>query len=724
MTAGRYVEAVALVLVTIGGLALTAVCLRRALGSSLSGAAARLAEVVIAIAILVLVSEALGTIGLFRAVPLVSVIAAISLAAFGLTKSRWVPIATGHGNRSAVDTRAREEAWWEPVVGILAVAIVIAEWAPATIHALRHGLSGTDTYWYHMPISAQFAQSGSVVPLHNINNDNTIAFYPATSELLHAVGILLVGSDVLSPLLTVFWLLLALFAAWCLGSRYGVGSLSVAATSMVLGTGEMVRGQPGSAYNDTAGIALLLAALGLLAHVDGLWETGRSLQSLWVPALSAGLAAGVKDTFIVPVVAITLGVLVLVPRGRRMRWGSWWCVIIVGAGGYWYVRNALDADNPFPNIHLGVGPIRLPTSPGAIGPKLWQFLFDGSAWRTYFLPGLHQALGSAWWAVIAIVILGLGGGAIVVARWLTGLISRPVSKDPAGEAKPRLRADEAMAALVSFVGLATVVGYLLTPQPNLPRSFVYDFRFSYFALLCGTIALPILLARWRWVSLLLPAYGVVICGTQFTRGVWFGTTSDPHLLAEGLFVGLTVVGLGLAFVVVSRRGRRGPLLRPGLALAVVVLVVAIGAGLPMENFYLDNWGMQAQYPGLARWASTVQGARIGITKGLILSYELYGSHLNNQVAFLGIAGPNGKYFDIDTCRAWRAAINAAKLGYVVTIDDLSRPVPSSVSWTQNDPVAAPVMTESALSFDGFSKLTVFKIDGVMSPAGCPSQGPA
>ena len=80
-------------------------------------------------------------------------------------------------------------------LAILAVSLVAAEWGAGTLHALRDGVSGVDSLWYHMPISAGFVQSGSVAALHNINNDNVIEFYPATSELLHAVSILLLGSD-------------------------------------------------------------------------------------------------------------------------------------------------------------------------------------------------------------------------------------------------------------------------------------------------------------------------------------------------------------------------------------------------------------------------------------------------------------------------------------------------------------------------------------------------
>ena len=243
-----------------------------------------------------------------------------------------------------------------------------------------------------MPLSAGFVQSGSVASLHNINNDNVIEFYPATSELLHAVGILLFGSDFLSPLVNALWLGLALFAAWCLGRRYGVGSLTTMATALVLGTTEVIADEPGSAYNDLVGTALVLAALALLAYVDVPWGQRGHVRGLWTVALAAGLAVGVKDTFVFPVAALTVGIIALLPRGERTRQGLLWCALVAVTGGFWYVRNLIYAGNPVPNIQLGLGSFRLPSSPSHIGTTISSSLFNGQAWRLYFLPALPQAL--------------------------------------------------------------------------------------------------------------------------------------------------------------------------------------------------------------------------------------------------------------------------------------------------------------------------------------------
>ena len=112
--------------------------------------------------------------------------------------------------------------WWEPAAALAAVSLVVAEWAPGTVEAYRTGMNTIDTIWYHMPFAAQFAQSGSITSLQNINNDNVVAFYPASSEVVHAVGIVLLGNDLLSPIVNLGWLAMALLAGWCIGLRFGV----------------------------------------------------------------------------------------------------------------------------------------------------------------------------------------------------------------------------------------------------------------------------------------------------------------------------------------------------------------------------------------------------------------------------------------------------------------------------------------------------------------------
>ena len=69
-----------------------------------------------------------------------------------------------------------------------------------------------------------------------------------------------------------------------------------------------------------------------------------------------------------------------------------------------------------------------------------------------------------------------------------------------------------------------------------------------------------------------------------------------------------------------------------------------------------------------RWARGIEDARIGLagTTAGFCQYGFYGTDLSNRVVYLGEKGPHGAFNAIPTCRAFRAAVNAADLDYLVT----------------------------------------------------------
>jgi hypothetical protein len=726
MTLGRYAESIVLCGLVIVSLGVAAVSLRRRSLPTWSGAPARLVEVIIAISLVVVVSQTLGTIGLFRVGPLVLAFVLVAFLTYWVGKfgPRGTESLPGASARPPVVSHSRQEAWWEPVAAILAVSLVAAEWSAGTLHALRTGVSQIDSLWYHMPLSAGFVQSGSVASLHNIDNDNVIEFYPATSELLHAVGILLFGSDFLSPLVNALWLGLALFAAWCLGRRYGVGSLTTMATALVLGTTEVIADEPGSAYNDLVGTALVLAALALLAYVDVPWGQRGHVRGLWTVALAAGLAVGVKDIFVFPVAALTVGIIALLPRGERARQGLLWCALVAVTGGFWYVRNLIYAGNPVPNIQLGLGSFRLPSSPSHIGTTISSSLFNGQAWRLYFLPALPQAFGPAWLVLVVTAAAGLVAGTVGGVQWIwrTLKASRLDYVGPAQATRAK-RDVGLMTGFLALVGIAMLLGYLVTPQPNLPRSFVYDLRFSLLTFLAGAVALPIALKRAFWVPVLALVFGGAMIATQFAGGIWFGNSQSLvayHSVSDGLLIGIPILLVGLG-TLLARRLPVGWFRRGAWVASVVLALAVIGGGLPLQRFHLSNWYVTSPYPRIDRWASTVQHARIGVAPGILLHYPLYGAHLTNDVQFVGTNGPHGTHFDIRTCAAWRQAMNAGEYDYVVSVEAVlpsGKVLPSPTTWLRSDPSAKALFAESSLA--GFERLSVFAIHGAMPLSACPS----
>ena len=103
---------------------------------------------------------------------------------------------------------------------------------------------------------------------------------------------------------------------------------------------------------------------------------------------------------------------------------------------------------------------------------------------------------------------------------------------------------------------------------------------------------------------------------------------------------------------------------------MALILVAITVGVPAHRTYLTNWQQHGAYPRLARWASSVHHARIGVS-GLNLNYALYGSDLSNDVQFLGTRDNHYVYADVATCAAWRKMINGRQLQFVATTQYLA-----------------------------------------------------
>ena len=152
-------------------------------------------------------------------------------------------------------------------MAIAAAALVVAHWAEPTQEALDTGMYYQDTTWYHMSFSGRFAQTGEVGPLHFTDPLKLTAwFYPQNSELLHAIPMVALDTDFLSPLINLGWLAVSLLAAWCIGRPYAVGAATLLGAAVVLDSEMLVGSQAGNAPNDIAGLFFLLAVIAFLVN--------------------------------------------------------------------------------------------------------------------------------------------------------------------------------------------------------------------------------------------------------------------------------------------------------------------------------------------------------------------------------------------------------------------------------------------------------------------------
>jgi hypothetical protein len=703
ISAGSYLLSAFALVALIASLGFAAHRLRARLIPGWEGAPARLVETVLAVALLIWLAELLGIFGLLYGWLLV----VCSLLLAGTISWRIRPSSPARSVASG--DRTREPGTWSLVVTVGIVALVVAHWGLTVDDALGRGIFNFDSLWYHMPFAADIAQSHSVLGLHHDETVFTNWFYPQNSELLHAVGILLVHRDTLSLFLNLGWLGLAFLAAWCVGRPYGRGHLSVAATAILLECHTLVVREPGAAKNDVATAALLLAAVAIVvnAFARQRGEERGSLEPGWPLAaagLAVGLAAGTKFTVLAMAAALSVAVLALAPVGRRRAAAGWWFLPALAGGGLWYLRNLIVAGNPLPEVaHLG--PLTLPHPERLQSARpdfsIAHYATDTGVWRHYFAPGLHEQFGALWPLVI---------GAALVAALLAALTGR----------------DRAV-RWIGAVALLGMAAYVFTPlsaagAEGAPVGFAINVRYVVPALLVGLalVPLPRALDDPRRQGALLGALLAVLLLTDRADAV----LRDPSRLF-GLALAALVVAAPAGLLALRARGASRAVLAAGLgALAIAVLAI----GYPVERHYLRdrflNGGPRGErIPGMGldsayRWARDIGDARIGLagTTAGFLQYGLYGTDLSNRVSYLGEGGPHGAFNAIPTCAAFRAAVNGADLDYLVTAPfldfiDTSMPISSpEAGWLRGDPAVRPVLRGT--------RVTVWRVGGRLDPGGC------
>src|SRR4051794_33234564 len=326
---GDYILGVSGLVAVVLSMAIAGRTTRRAALPTWTGPPALLADAVLAIGILVVVAELLGLFGLLDGVLLVAASLVVGGGAL-----RLEPMLIRAGARVAKWGKAKEpDLRPAPSVGLIEIGvavvlalIVAAQWAGPTLLALDRGIYGGDSLWYHLPLAAHIAGTGSVTGLLYTDPLYLNWFYPQVSELIHGGGILLFGNDFLSPLMNMAWLGLALFAGYCIGRPYGTGPVGLAAVASVMAANLLFSRQPGNANNDVVAIALFLSSVALLlnarwpdrstarrattADITGVpASAGPPSGTLLVAGLAAGLALGTKLTVVPPVLALTVGVI-------------------------------------------------------------------------------------------------------------------------------------------------------------------------------------------------------------------------------------------------------------------------------------------------------------------------------------------------------------------------------------------------------------------------------
>jgi hypothetical protein len=756
MSTSRYLLGAAELTVIAAALGLGAYHVRALLAPAWTGALARLAEVVIGLSMLILVSQLFGVLGLFEEVPLLLGCVAAGLGATYFARRRGLP--------RAPEAPEARSSWIMVAIGIAAAALVVVHWAHPTGQALDVGMYYQDTTWYHMSFSARFEQTGEIGPLHFTDPLKLAAwFYPQNSELLHGVGIVFLKTDFLSPLINLMWAALCLLAAWCVGRPYAIGGVTVLGAAVVLDSEMMVGSQAGQAPNDIAGLFFLMAALAFLvdgaasAHAareaaparrgereeaeaatspaapvgtganPGPGEVGvvedvpvegdpRALATvgagpLFMAGLAAGLGIGTKITLLATIAAFTVGVVILGGRRHWLRALGIWLGAMLITSGFWYGRNFVDALNPFPQVER-IGPINLP------GPdqldlyprpphKLSEYYNDPLVWENKLFPVLDNRLGPLWPVILAVVVIGL--------VWAL------------------FRGGSALMRILAVTGMVAGIAYIFTPltasgDPYDPSGFDANLRYVAPVLTVGFLLLPLIPwfrhGKRPWI--LIGLFAVLLIQGTVTQSNW----EFPHHLAS---IGIAFFLVGVpALIVAGQRVRLSPVLLASAGLAALILVV--GLGRVREEFYLDHRYVTAARPPLSGgfratpewqplqdWGRKASHERIGVVgrASAFGQYFFYGTDLTNYVQYIGQELDRGTFRPIVKCSQWRRAINDGDYDYVVTTPKLGQietTAPPENLWTSGDANVRTVIQSGPAA--------VYRIEGPLDPATCAELGEA
>lgn len=686
---GSYLLGAAQLVVLTGATGFAAWMLRARLLPGWRGAPARLVEVTVAVGLVTVVSEVLGTFGALYIGALILAMVAVAFA------SRLVPQDPSGGQTA----RGVDPGVLASLVAIAVIAIVVFDWAVTAKHALDAGIFNFDSLWYHMPFSADMVQSHSTTGMHHVETVFVNWFYPQNSELLNALGILAAGRDTLSLFINFGWLAVAFLAAYCVGRPYGRGIPTTIVAAILIGCHTLVVREPGAAKNDLMAAALLLAGMAILIEAWNAQETDRRVLYGWPLAaagLAVGLAAGTRLTVFAFAAALSVVVIVLAPSGKRWKAAGWWFVAGLLGGGYWYLRNLLVAGSPIPEV-TKLGPIPLPhperLQEGRPGYSISHYLTDTGVWRHYFAPGVHDAFGALWplllVGAVAACLFAIFAGRDTLIRWLGGC------------------------------ALFGLVAYLFTPLgaaglEGAPVGFAINIRYVIPALLAALVLLPLPRfldgekRQWALIAVLTVAYLI-------TDRPDDGLHDKARLFALAFVI--VFVAVPTLIWLARRDGLPGRLVAASLA---ALALAAIALGYPVQRHYLNhrfaNVSADTSIPGMElddpyRWARGIEDSRIGLagTTAGFAGYGFYGPDLSNKVIYLGEEGPHGAFNAIPTCAGFREAVNAAELDYLVTSPFLNfihpdQPVPSpEARWLRGAGGVKPYFNEG--------KVTVWKVTG-------------
>jgi hypothetical protein len=317
----------------------------------------------------------------------------VVMALVAAAGASWLVRPASSGAGDAERDRVPWWAWAAPVLlGGCALAL-LRDLAGAPVTSI-------DAQNFQVPIVARWLQGDSLWGLHQFIADYSNATYPQNGNLLVAAVMLPFDSPFLARLVAAPYWAMAGLAIYAVAREVEAPKASaVLAGTAFAAVPVMARSGLEGVQTDAPMLACLAAGvLFLLRH----HRTGER-RELIVAGLALGLAFGTKWYAVTGVAAVLLVWMV----ARRRIWpdAGLAAALIAAAGGFWMVRNLVDAGNPmFPQP---LGPFPAPPDPlrEQGGFTLAHYAFDFDVWRTYLRPAFAETFGWTGAILAALAVL-------------------------------------------------------------------------------------------------------------------------------------------------------------------------------------------------------------------------------------------------------------------------------------------------------------------------------
>jgi hypothetical protein len=438
--------------------------------------------------------------------------------------------------------------------------------------------------------------------------------------------------------------------------------------------------------------------------------TPTALGALLIAGLAIGIALGSKLTIWGVAVTFAIGVPFLVPR--QLRWKAFWVFVggVAAVSAFWFLRNLIHSGNPLPWIRE-VGPIHLPGPNRGLEGRddftVAHYIFSNPStglWRQYFLNPIENLLGPLWF-----LILGGASAGAILSIW------RPRS--------PAVR-------LAGVVTIVAAIAYIFTPltaagPEGHPLAFGINLRYVIPGIALGLALLPLeprlVPERFRVALLVGGLIALYFTSRNSDANVaWVGQFASVPWAA---LIGIVLIGapVGLALL-----ARRDPWMAGAAGAVLALAILAVGWAKQDDYFahrYARSEDFRFQLDKAIQWAKPTSGLRIAVagTSGAYNQYGFYGDDVDNYVQYIGRHLPEADFREITSCPEFRQAVNDGGYDYLITTPelDLNNPATTSPSpergWVKNDPALQEVLHASRVS--------VFKVNGSLSPAGCAESNP-